>query len=519
MKRVLSLFLLLALALSLFSCGGDKNFNYVTSDMKNYVRLSLSDFTGGTYTLTDNYGTYDDERVMRQFRDDRLTYAGALGQRNEGAPAYGDGAQIYYEVALTQDGEGVFSNLYTGEGTLYIMLGYWEFLEQFPRDEYHPVFYNQTLSEFLEGREVVPHITEGVVKEGDKVRVSYTRFNEKGIAVGTATNLRIDTGSLSLYPEEEYAPFLLSSLVGKTIGKKYTVEGMEKVKAEDGTVTEQKFSYEVTPSYVVEEEFATVAVTLPADTFTAEEGEAYQILNGKTVYFRILLEGFYAYNTPALTPSFLLTTYGIVTSETEEDKILADAIPKYIAKMEEERLADLKEQALVAVMSKLYDEDHIRKYPEKEYNAYYNDLYERCVKLLKDAKDYADENGYEFPEMTLEEYLVAAGIYDETEHKDMAAYLSYETKQELHARLLLFAIAQVAEVRYTEKEYRAFFEAELEKSLAEENANGLDTTREDLIAAAGGEEAAYFVTLWAYTEEAVTEYIYKNNTWKTEPAS
>ncbi len=519
MKRILSLFLLLVLSLSLFSCGKDKDFNYVTSDMTDYVKLSLSDFTGGTYTLTDNYGTYDAERVERQFRDDRLTAAGALGQRNEGSPAFGDGAQVYYEVALTEDGQGVFSNLYTGEGTRYIMLGYWEFLEQFPRDEYHPVFYNKTLSDFIDDLTVVPHITEGVVKKGDKVRVSYTRFNENGIAVGTATNLRIDTGSPDLYPETEYAPFLLSSLIGKPIGEKYKVEGMETVTAEDGTTSEMKFSYEVIPSYVVEEEFATVAVTLPDDTFAVEEGEAYQILNGKTVYFRLLLEGFYAYNTPTLSPSFMLSAYGIVTNETEEEKILADVIPKYIAKMEQERLADLKEQALVKVMSKLYDENHIKKYPEKEYNAYYNLLYQKCADLFKSSKDYAAQNGYEFPEMTLEEYLVEAGILDKTKYANLADYLNYEAEQEMHARLLMFAMAQIADERYTEAEYRSFFEAELKQSLEAEKAEGLDTTREDLIKAAGGEEAAYFATLRKYTEAAITEYVYKNNTWKMEPAS
>lgn len=522
MKRVLTLFLLLSLCLSLFSCGG-ASLNFVTDSIKPYISFDLSDLKGGSYELTDTYGVYDAARAERKFRDDRLNAATPIGVKNEGTVAFGDAAHLYYEVALTENGEGAFSNVYTGEGTQTLFLGYWEFLDQLPEDEYHPVFYNKTLSDFVTGMSVIPHITEGTVNAGDKVRVSYVCYDEKGIATEQASNVRIDTANLSLYEETEYPRFFLESLTGKTLGEKYEITGTKTVKNADGATTETTVKYAVTPMYTVEEVFETVAVTLAPDTYDAEDGEAFTALNGKTVYFRVMLESYYAFTTPALTDTFLMETYGFVTGKTDPNEVLEVATEKLILLAAEKREEALREQALSVVMSKIRDEGGVRKYPKEQYDSYYDELYESLVQRHLEAREDALANGEVFT-MTVEQYaiyyLTYYGYYDAEEYSSLDEYLEAQVESELDAKIILMGAAQLAELRLSEKEYRALMEEELQKSLESEIANGNTTvTREELIEAAGGEEEALLIMVLDHAEKAVMEYIYKNNTWSIKEGS
>ena len=516
MKRALSALLLLALCFSLFSCGA-RDVDFASDSMKPYIRFKLSDLIGGSYTLTDNYGDLDAAAAERKFRDDRLNAATPLERKDQGSPAFGDAANLYYEIALTENGEGAFSNLYTDEGAQNLFIGYWEFLDGLPEDEYLPIFYNQALTEYVDNMTVIPHITEGVVEEGDKVRITYVRYDKNKMAVGTATNLRFDTAFPALYEEMGYPSFLLDSFVGKELGEEYEISGIETVKNQDGTTTEETFYYSVKPVYKVEETFETVAITVPDDAYAAEDGEALVALNGKTVYFRLMLESYYAFNTPDLSDEFLYSTYGFVTGEGDPVKRLEVATEKYIALAKERKEADLKSQALSQVMSKLLDNNGVRKYPKAKYNAYYEQimqtLRERYMEASADATKNGQDIGMSFEEYSIY-YLTYYGYYDSEQFSSLDEYVAVQVESKLDARILLLGAAELADLRLSRKEYLALFEEELQRSLEHEIALGNTTaTREDLIASAGGEEEALMVTVLAYAEKAVADFIYANNTW------
>ena len=74
--------------------------------------------------------------------------------------------------------------------------------------------------------------------------------------------------------------------------------------------------------------------------------------------------------------------------------------------------------------------------------------------------------------------------------------------------------AQLTGLRLSKREYRAEMEEELQRSLENEIANGnTSVTIEDLIESAGGEDAALLVVALDRAEKAVTDYLYKNNTF------
>ena len=524
MKRILSLFLLFALCLSLFACGKNDDLDFISDKLSPYINFDLSDITGGSYTLDDQYGTPTADKVERLFRKDRLS--AAMGYENGlqavGSPVFGDAAHLYYEIALTEDGEGAFSNLYTGEGTQTLFLGYYEFLEELgARDEYPAIFYNKTLTEYVSQMTVIPHITEGIVEQGDKVRINYERYNDKDTLAGTAQNIRVDTNSFSLYTD--MPSFLLDSLIGKKLGEAYTVSGTETVTNEDGTETTATFKYKVTPVYCVEERYETVAVTVPTDAYLPEDGEAFVALNGKTVYFRIMLESFYQFNTPVLNDDFLNKTYGFVTGEIDPDAVLRVATQKYIEQTAEKREKALKGQALSLVMSKVYDEGGVKYRPKTQYQAYYDEMLNSLSERYKEAKQYAEQQGEGFT-MSLEEYaiyyLTYYGMYDAEAYASLQEYLDEQATRKLDARILLLGAAELAGLRLTPDECRQLFEEELQEALKEENASGeTPATREELIEAAGGEAEVMLSIALEYAEEALTNYIYENNTWTINDVS
>ena len=540
MKRVLSLVLFFVLCLSLFSCGSaDDDLDFISENIKPYIDFKYADLVDGSYELIDEYGIYDAARAQKQFRNDRLYLAAPVGLKNEGKPSFGDAAHLYYEIAMTENGEGSFSNLYTNEGTQTVFIGYWEILDSLPKDEYPPVFYNKTISDYLSEMTVIPHITEGSVKAGDKVRISYSRYrlqtDEQGniktdengnkirIKVGEANNLRIDTACLSLYEEAGFASFLLNSLVGKPLGTQYSVQGTETVENEDGTETTVAFEYDVTPVYTVEETFQTVRVAIPKDTYSAEDGESLVALNGKTVYFRLMLESYYQYNTPAMSDQFLYDAYGFVTGKKDSDELLEAATEKYIQLMKKTREDALRAQALSVVMSTLRDEGGVRKYPKVQYNTYYDEIFEMLSERYREAKEYAETNGDTFT-MTVEEYaiyyLTYYGYYDTSVYSSLKEYIEDQVEGMLDARIMLFGAAQLARLRLSKEEYRALYEEELQTRLENANASGDDTvTHEDLIKADGGEENGILVFALSHAEKAITDFIYENNTWSIKEGS
>ncbi|MBE6655603.1 MAG: hypothetical protein E7609_01875 [Ruminococcaceae bacterium] len=551
MKRFFAFVLSLSLLLGISSCGKGE-FDYITSDITDYYDVLLSEFTGGVYDI-DIPDEITEEDVWRELRYLQLYHA----QHNGGdsldayvnAPALGDVPFFYYDVALTPDGEGVFSNIFTQDGAANVTIGYWEFPNA-KVDKANPLFDNKTFQDAL--METVPasRVKEGVVEKGDIVCIDYVFINEKNVSDASVTNVRIDTSDLSMYasihPEK-----MLSDLVGKTLGEQYTVTHTF---TPEGATEEITYTYKYKVKHKLQEEYKTVAVSLSEDAFDDSYNDVLQAMNGKTVYIRYAIARYVDFDLPTLNADFYLDVIGVVTEETELQKIEQETIAQMKAQMEKERLLK-KVYPLVhdAVFARiLAREDRVKKLPQNKVEQTYKNLAKK-VQQAYDSEKY--DIGFSYK--NVDEYAASYFGYDADEYKSLEAVCRAEAKLEVELRLFAFAIAQLGGIRMTPEQRDVYYVLYLEQQIAsftdptspysvtltdEERAmiyreegeseinrlyaellnlvikfyatyQGVTMTMEQAIAFVGEKDVILFEALVQVVEVNVREYLYENNTW------
>ena len=549
MKRILILILTLSLLIGVTSCGkGD--VDYVTSDMTEWFDLLLSEFTGGTYDI-DLPDEVTDEDVDRELRYLRLYYATHAGNSAKDTyltrPEFTDVPFFFYDVALTPDGESVFSNLFSEDGTRSITIGLWEFPEG-KVEKANPLFDNKTFSDALTQTLPVSRVTEGVVQAGDIVTVDYTVYNEKNVADGTAYDARIDTSALEHY-EGIHPQAILSALVGKTIGEEYTTSYTF---LPEGATEEITYTYDYTIRYKSVETFSTVAITLDENAFDETYNETLQAMNGKTVYVRYIITRFIDYDPPELNSSFYIDTLGLDTEETDVVKIEQEARAKIKDKLSQTRLAQVVfPLARNAVFNRIFErDDRVKKLPEGQVTKVYNELIAEITSSYEEGKGQVT-----FPYKDINDFAAAYLNYDIAEYPTLEKVCRAEAEAEVTLRLLYFTIAQLAGIRYTPERCEEYYLAYLKYqiigytkeeygiSLSDEEREKIhretigdetdklyeeflhllvkhyaiyeqiSTTVDDLRIAIGSKEDFLLEGLMEITEVNVQEYLYENNTW------
>lgn len=549
MKRFLALILSLALLFSVVSCG-KRSVDYVTGDMTDWFDILLSEFTGGTYDV-DLPDEITQEDVLRELRYLQLYYAVHGGNASQDIyltrPEFADVAFFYYDVILTPDGESVFSNLFSVEGPRSITIGLWEFPSS-KLEKANPLFDNKTFSDALTQTLPASRVTEGTVAPNDVVVVDYSVINEKNVEMGTATNVRIDAAALSLYeglhPNEIYA-----DIVGKTLGETYETT---RTFTPEGGSEEVTYTYRYKVKYKVEESFQTVAVTLDADAFDETYNDVLQAMNGKTVYVRYVISRYIDYDPPALDSSFYIDTLGLVTEETDVAKIEEEAHQQIKNKLAQERLTK-KVFPIVqtAVFNRIFERtDRVKRLPKDEVTQVYDSLIEKVTAAYE-----ADKTNADFPYKDIHDYAAAYLNYNPAEYPTIKDVCRAEAEAEVTLRLLYFAVAQLAGIRYTPEKCEAYYVAYLQYqisgytkeaygiSISDEErieiyrAAGEDQTDqlyeelmhllvkhytiyeqvtvdvETLKKTIGSKEEFLFEALLEITMVNVQEYLYKNNTW------
>lgn len=549
MKRLFALLLLCSILL--LSACGDGGFSYITSDINDYYRLSLSEVTGGTYDV-DLPPEITEEDVWREFRYLQLYYSVNNGSTDLdtylGNPEFGDHVFFFYDIALSPDGEGLFSNLFSEDGAYGYTIGSWEFAAD--DEDSSPIFANKTFSDALETMTPAPRVTSGTVEKGDVIVLDFDHLNEENVLENRQTEVRIDTSDLSLY--ESYFPAdFLNSLIGKNIGEEFTVKTSVIPTGKTEAVTH---TYTCIVTHKVEETYTTVAIDVPEDAFTEKDGEARMALNGKTVYVRCAIARYVDFLVPELDAEFFIDTLGLNTEETNIERIKAEAVEKKLAQLEEQRLVG-EVYPIVADMiyTRIFeDESRLIAYPAGLVKKDYDTLVKRVTEAYNNSKKQASDSGLAFDYKNLSEYAADYYGYNPDLFKDVYDFCRDEAEYQVRKQLLSFLIVQLAGIRYNEKESDDIFAVYVnyimgeytsfgisltederkaihnsdmtvgEKYYAEyiqviikfyEEYYGFTLTAEEVSATVGSKEELFQTALFTSTELNVMEYLYKNNTW------
>lgn len=554
MKKRLLLILLAALLLFLPACSRD-NFDYLKSDITKYYDLDLSEIKDGTYAI-ELSPEITEEDAWRELRRLQLYYAKHNGGEDLDqyldSPSFGDEAMIYYDIALTPDGEGLVSNLFSEDGAHAVLIGLWEFPDE-KLDEYNPILDSRELSEALEKLIPVSRVTEGTVEFGDIVVIDFDRYDGSGVLdrEKSRTEVRIDTTALSLY-EGAYPKEILDVLVGKPIGEEFSVSYSY---TPEGKTEPVSGHYQCIVTHkLLETEYECLAIDVPADTFDKEYSEQMQALNGKTVYLRYEMVRYIDYTVPELGPRFYVDTLGLKTDETDPHEIEKIALSQIQMQLTETRLLkEIYPQVTDVIMDKLFErEDRVKKLPKKLFDKEYKALVEEVTEAYRVDKAEAENKGTAFPYKNIDEYSAAYYEYDPALFDDMEAFCKDEARYQLTLRLAIFGMAQVAGIRYSEEESDELFATYMEYQCRYFTQNGVTLSEEELAllhgdgsASNGNKRYAEYVKLVEkfYTQQGITltaeqimeefgtkedlkfravfqamqitvmEYVYENNTW------
>ena len=551
MKRFLALILSLSFLLALFSCG-KREPDYISGDLTDWFDISLSDFFGGTYDV-DLPNEITDEDVYKELRWLQLYHAirgnsGAGDVYNKPAE-FADVAFFYYDVALTPDGESVFSNLFSAGGAEKVTIGLWEF-PQGKVEKANALFDNKLFADTLTQTMPAGRVTEGVVEAGDVVVLNYSAFNEQNVLLESPTYVRIDTDANSFSHYENFYPkAILSDLIGKELGKEYTVT---ETFVPEGKTEEVTYTYRYKVSYKALETFRTVEISLAENAFDDTYNDVLQAMNGKTVYVRFAVSRIVDFDPPELDASFFIGTLGLSTQETDVEKIKAEAHEAIKNKLAEERLTqEVYPIIRNAVFDRIFERtDRVKKLPQTEVDR----IYENLLSGIKASYEY-DKTELGFPYADINDYAAAYYNYSLEEYPTAEAVCRAEAEGTVTLRLLNFAIAQLAGIRYspekceeyylvylqyqingyTKPEYGiALTDAEREEihrlagddktdQLYEEMVHlfikhyeiyeQISLTVEEMRETIGSKEEFLLAGLLEITEINVQEYLYENNTW------
>lgn len=480
-KRVFILFLA-ALLLLLPACSRDK-FDYLTSDITKYYDIDLSEITGGSYSINLS-PEITEEDAWRELRRLQLYYAKHNGgddlDQYLTAPQFGDEAMIYYDIALTPDGEGLVSNLFSEDGAHAVLIGLWEFPDE-KLDDYNPILDSRELSDALTQQIPASRVTEGVVEFGDIIVIDFDWVDSSNVLdrEKSKAEVRIDTTSLALY-ENMYPKALLDALVGKKIGEEfsvpysYTPEGAkEPISGRYQCIVTHK---------LLEGEYDCLAIDVPKDTFDKDYSEQMQSFNGKTAYLRYKMVRYIDYSVPELGPKLYVDILGLKTEETDPHEIEKIAVQQIVMQLTETRLLqEIYPQVTDVIMDKLFErDDRVKKLPKALYKKEYKALVDEVTDAYQADKAKAASEGKKFPYSNIDDYSAYYYDYDPSLFRDMEAFCKDEARYQLTLRLAIFGMAQVAGIRYSKEESDELFATYMEYQSRYFTQNGVSLTQEEL---------------------------------------
>ena len=375
-SAVLAAIMLFSSAIMLFSCSedgvNDENFDYLTSDLSNYISMDASQYK--------NYKASLDIAKPRDIDVD-VTILNLLASKkgdalNEGKKytygkvSAGDIVSIYYRGYLKdQDGnEKKVDNMcnFGNASPADLEIGSNSFIPGFELD--------MVGIDFTKANQLVK-ITEGAPKDGQVLYVSYTRQLDGSTAskdkiTATAERIVLGTDDIDKTYGEGFEAKLRSLTVGSTSGASFnaTIDGKKynyiDLKIAFATECEKEGTYFLVECYFPYDYQATA-------------------LRNQNAYFEVYIQGIVEYDAPEFTDAFVEENLG-----KDDFGVTADDLKEYTGTTAEK---------LRAHIQKLLDDDYEENYrtalEEAMWNHYHN---EKVTTVKRYPKTKVDTIYYEY---------------------------------------------------------------------------------------------------------------------------
>ncbi len=232
---------------------------------------------------------------------------------------------------------------------------------------------------------------DGVVKEGDLVEIKYYVVYADGSGDNTAN--RGDDGKLtalvdlgSAYTLDKYGTEFSDRLVGKEIGEELQ---MFSTTLEDRGGQAFYTGFEIVRAYEYTSDKAplTVTVEFPYNYANSEE------LRGKTAYFDVFIKNAIHYESAVLNDAFVTEKLKLTADDLKEyeGESLSEKYMSFLREyLDDEREAEKQAEIESALWEHYLNKAEIKKKPNFEIKAVYNELYAELRKMYNSDESAAD---------------------------------------------------------------------------------------------------------------------------------
>ncbi|MBO5316619.1 MAG: hypothetical protein J6B48_09350 [Clostridia bacterium] len=456
----------------------DKDFDYVKSDITNYINIDKSIYKD--YSVKLDIAKPKDIDVDVTLFNLLATKKGA--SKNSALAQYsgyidaGDIAKIYYRgYTLDDDGNQIVFDTNLGQmnssskeyvpTSLVVGVGV-----NTGEDNYYsfPPGFDLNLAgagsltgqgRYFDSKNNFKRITSGAVNNGQIIYISYTRQLDGSTASSDKINRSAERIVLADGKEKIDAKYgdgfydkLLSLTINSTDKATFT-----------GTVSGKKYNYtDIKIDFATEceneETYILIKCYIPYD---------YSIttLRNKEAYYEVYVESIVEYEEKKLTNEFVeenLKDKNFGVTEEDLDKFEGDRVSQlkqHVKKLIDEDYEELYKQKLEEAMWNHYHEKtkNVAQYPKAKvddvYNEYFNDVLEQFNNSGGAYTDpyFGTQETYE----TIDEYAVAYLGLTYSENKDWRAHLRSLAENLVKERLILFYILKEENLMPTAEELAA----------------------------------------------------------------
>lgn len=373
-KRAVAFVLLLLMMVPFTACGSDggkeetetQGFDYENCNFSEYLTLDLSSYEGTEISVP--FGKTVTKEEEEKALNELLRYYGTEIDVVDRAAVKGDTLKIYYRgVLVAADGtekafDGGTAMSFGKPSTL--TLGSGQFIDGFedglvgvvPQNTYKFV----TDEMLALQKDSVVHVTCKGTYEGMK-----EPLNEE--------NQLLDFSACA------YGEAFVTAMVGAKVGETRTFTASYDA---NGDKTAEDVAFTVTVKDVLSLSACTVTATFPTPYHSAE-------LEGKTAKFYVWVESIVDMEPAELTVDFLKEKLKYTTSETD---MMAAFRAEFLANLQTDRDADVKNATLSKIWDKLIAAANFSKLPEGEVDAIAKSMREEAEYYLSYYQNY----GYSF---------------------------------------------------------------------------------------------------------------------------
>ncbi len=439
----------ITLPLVLLLCKEEESFDFVKSDLSEYVAISESDYKG--YSLSVKYGGATEEAVERSINAllylKKATEPDNFGAEVKNLPiTLGDKAYIYYTVTTATDsGEEVLSSVKAMTEATGYGVGSYLFLpkENVDRSLDYTTPYALGIDDALIGVLPSDHkpgavITEGGVLSGDRIVFSYT---DDGVTRRFTTTLS--------ECDAIYGEGMTEFLSGAPIG----VRKDELICELSGA---SRIYNNIRIEYAVRAECEPLSVS-----FTFPDNYADKELRGRRAVAQIWFRGSVAYDTPEYNEEFITKTLG-VSADTLSKYEGANVVERHknmiFAECEADAFRVRERLTEEAVWDHLVSRAEIKELPrdalEEAYNAIYSSRY----------LEYDSFYSIYFPS-SRESFI--AWYYGLQSSAYAPSHVYSLAEREVTEKLIFYHIAKEMELLPTGESLKAAFDGVVEEAFSE----------------------------------------------------